>query len=123
METRTNSLKTTRLKVSVSFCPLQTTWRTVSLWIRTSVSSVWIRTSVSVSASRASLTPALALALDEILCVVLPAPLGTSLVAEILTQSILKEEGVSGSQSEDTRAAWWQGYEAGDLIGKQRGDA
>lgn len=51
--------------------------------------------------------------------------LGTSLVAvaEILNQSILKEEGVSGSQSEDTGAAWWQGYEAGDLIGKQRSGA
>lgn len=59
------------------------------------------------------------------LCVVLPAPLGTSLVAvaEILNQSILKEEDVSGSQSEDTGAAWWQGYEAEDLIGKQRDGA
>lgn len=104
------------------------TWRTVSLWIRTSVSSVWIRTSVSVwvcsySSRASSLTPALAVALDETLCAVLPAPLGTSLVAEILIQSILKEEGVSGSQSEDTGAAWWQGYEAGDLIGKQRSGA
>lgn len=38
--TRTNSLKTTQLKVSVNFCRLRMTWRTVYLWIHTSVSTL-----------------------------------------------------------------------------------